>query len=85
MKKKWRQSITTVFALGQYNGKRPLFHAVKQSNVKHCNVKCNQSVSNVISMRRVHCGYIVHVARIHWWDIERKNGESFYLEDCGRT
>ena len=60
------QSVTTVFAFGRHNGKGPLFHAATQSNVKHCNVKCHQSVSNVISMHRVHCGYIVHAFGIPW-------------------
>ena len=52
--------------LGRHNGQRPLVHAVTQSNAKHCDVKCNQSVSNVIAIHRVHCGYIVHVFGIHW-------------------
>ena len=60
------QSVTTVFALGRHNGKSPLSRAVTQSNVKHCHVKCNQSVSNVLAMHRVHCDYLAHVFRIHW-------------------
>ena len=68
--------LPTVFALGQHNGKRPLFHAVTQSNVKSCNAKCNQSVSNAISVHKVHCGCIAHVVGIHWWDIGKGNWEA---------
>ena len=62
---RWLQPATTVFALGQHDGKRRLFPAGTQSNAKHCNVKCNQSVSNVISMHRAHCGSTVHAFGIH--------------------
>ena len=65
VQKKVLQSVTTVLALGWHNGKRRLFHNTTQGNVKRCKRKCNQSVSNVISMHRVHCGYIVHVFGIH--------------------
>ena len=49
-----------------HNGKRPLFHAVMQRNAKHYDVKCNRSVSNVLSMHRIHCGDFVRVFGRHW-------------------